>query len=603
VRWWPLVAVAVLAAALRWFRIDAQSLWYDEGISAFQLTRSFPDIVRAAALDTHPPGYYWTLKAWADLFGGSELGLRSLSAFWGVVCVVLTYLLGRRLFQNGLIALVGALLLAVAPLAVYYAQEVRMYTQVTALGLLAVYGYVLRRWWLYALAAVATLYSQYLGAALLIAANVHAVLWWRSLSRREWMWWLGANALVALAFVPWLPTFVDQQSHALNTRPRTPLGLALDSFTALGGGIVKDDAFLLGGMLLVGLAVLGLLAALVRRGSGELRAATLLGLLWVLPLGLVLALGLRSGLFEVRYLLLSLPGMLLLAAVGLVQVARHPLAIGAVAGLVMLPAALALRHQYFDPALARDDYRGLVAEILRDAEPTDAVVLSAPNQTEVFGYYYKGPLPTIGLPAQRPIDPADTEARLAAIKSEYRRVWLVSWAMPEADPRGVISTWLAANGFAATHQWYGSVQLALVGFGTADAPTTRVDAAFDNGIVLDAFRQAPSAPHPGDTLALTLVWRASQGPTAQRWKVFTHILDADSRVVAQRDAEPVDNLRPTTTWARGEQIEDNYGLALPETLPPGEYTLEIGMYDGDTRAKLTTGGDHVILAKIRVDPG
>jgi len=44
-------------------------------------------------------------------------------------------------------------------------------------------------------------------------------------------------------------------------------------------------------------------------------------------------------------------------------------------------------------------------------------------------------------------------------------------------------------------------------------------------------------------------------------------------------------------------------LALPETLPPGEYTLEIGMYDGDTRAKLTTGGDHVILAKIRVDPG
>ena len=66
--WLPLVAVAVLAAALRFFRIDAQSLWYDEGISAFQLTRTFSEILRAAALDTHPPLYYWTLKAWADVF-------------------------------------------------------------------------------------------------------------------------------------------------------------------------------------------------------------------------------------------------------------------------------------------------------------------------------------------------------------------------------------------------------------------------------------------------------------------------------------------------------------------------------------------------------
>ena len=65
-RWVFPLGIAALAAALRWFRIDAQSLWYDEGISAHQLTRSFPDIVGAAALDTHPPLYYETLKAWAE---------------------------------------------------------------------------------------------------------------------------------------------------------------------------------------------------------------------------------------------------------------------------------------------------------------------------------------------------------------------------------------------------------------------------------------------------------------------------------------------------------------------------------------------------------
>ena len=61
------MGVAALAAALRWFRIDAQSLWYDEGISAHQLTRSFAEILNAAAMDTHPPLYYWTLKAWAEI--------------------------------------------------------------------------------------------------------------------------------------------------------------------------------------------------------------------------------------------------------------------------------------------------------------------------------------------------------------------------------------------------------------------------------------------------------------------------------------------------------------------------------------------------------
>ena len=49
-RWLPPLAIILVAAALRWFRIDAQSLWYDEGISAHQLTRSFPEIVRVAGL-------------------------------------------------------------------------------------------------------------------------------------------------------------------------------------------------------------------------------------------------------------------------------------------------------------------------------------------------------------------------------------------------------------------------------------------------------------------------------------------------------------------------------------------------------------------------
>ena len=589
----PLLGVAALAAALRWFRIDAQSLWYDEGISAHQLTRSFPEILRAAALDTHPPLYYWALKAWSEVFGQSELALRSLSALCGLAAVVLTFLIGRRLF-GPLAGLLGALLLAVAPLAVYYSQEVRMYAMVSALGLLAVYAHTRRKFVLYAIAGLATLYTQYLGIAVLLALNLHAALF-LTRSRGTWLRWGAANAAIAIGFLPWLPTFVDQQSHALNVSPRTAIGLTTRTLTAYGGGIAQSEVFLWGGVLLVVLAAVGV--AIYRQWD----ALTLALLNWLVPLGLVIGLGLRSGLFEVRYLVLGLPGLCLLAGLGMTKLVPKPLVMAPL-GLAVAPAAMGLSAQYFDPALARDDYRGLVAAIQRDARPNDAIVLVAPNQVEVFGYYYTGPLPMVGLPAQRPIDPDDAVRRLEAIRSAHERIWLVSWAMVEADPKGVIASWFADKGFQATHNWYGSVQLALVGFGSPPSRTVGLDAELDNGIVLDGYRIGTLTLRPGETLDLTLVWKAAHGPTADRWKVFTHLLDSGSIVVAQRDAEPLDNLKPTTSWERGETIQDNYGISIPPTLPAGSYTLEIGMYDGDTRSIIAGYGDHLVLGTVQVLP-
>ena len=547
--------------------------------------------MRASALDTHPPLYYWSLKAWGDVFGSSELALRSLSAVWGLVAVVLTFLIGKRLFGT-LQGTLAALLLAVAPLAVYYSQEVRMYAQVTALGLLATYAYARRNDWLYALAGLASLYTQYLGIAFLIALNAHAIVWFRTRQQKEWLTWLAANAVIAVGFLPWLPTFIDQQSHALNTSPRNVLGLTQETFTAYGGGVAHSDIFLWAGVLLVVLACVGFAL------SRDLESASLCLLIWLLPLGLVVALGLKSGLFEVRYLVLGLPGLLLLTAVGAARIVPRQLVLAPV-GLALAPAIIGLSAQYFDPSLARDDYRGLVADIEREARPTDAVVLVAPNQTEIFGYYYHGELPMIGLPAQRPIDPQDTTQRLDAIRSRYERVWLVSWAQAEADPKGLIAGWLADNGFQATHQWYGSVQLALIGFAPA-ATTRKVDAALDNGVVLDAYRIASWSLKPGETLDLTLVWRAAKGPTTDHWKVFTHLLDSASEVVAQRDAEPGDNLRPTTSWQRGEQIQDNYGIEIPSDLPSGTYTLEVGMYDGDKRSVFDGQSDHLVLGQVQI---
>jgi hypothetical protein len=619
-RWLEYVALAgvlAVAAGLRLYRLDAQSLWYDEGISAYQLTRDFLGILQAAAGDTHPPLYYWTLKVWSGAFGLSEWGLRSLSAVGGVATVLLTWVIGRALLGAGA-ALLAALLLAVSPLAVYYSQETRMYGLVPALALSAVWLGV--RWlrsgrsgWtaslgLYPVVAAAALYTQYLGAMMLAALNLAVV---PALLRqpRRLVTWLTAQAAVAMLFAPWLPTFVEQLTQrSLNTSPRTASNLLVQASAAVSFGPFADASGLqISALILPSLAALGV--ALMRRSA---TMALLLGLLALVPLAGVLGMGLRNGLFEVRYLVLALPGLTLLAGAALAGLAVNRLRLLSLlaAGLLfalLVPSVAALARQYFDPATFRDDYRGLARDIQAHAREGDAVVLDAGNQWEVFSFYYAGPASVYRLPERRPIDLASTRARLDEIRQRHKRVWMVLWASREGDPSGFIEDWFSANAFQGSHTWYGTVQLLLYAFPSSGDPgRVPLDVVLDNGARILAFTLQDARAAPGETVGLTLYWRAER-PIQERYKVFTQLLNAEPSVVAQRDSEPVGTLRPTPTWQVGEEIPDNYGIVLPADVPPGHYALIVGMYDSDSGRRPAIRdvsgrplGDHLVLGQVEV---
>ncbi|MEM4723700.1 MAG: glycosyltransferase family 39 protein [Candidatus Hadarchaeum sp.] len=88
-----LISILLLALSLRLFRIEAQSLWNDEGTSVALAARDLGAITRGAANDIHPPLYYYVLHLWIKLFGNSELSVRSLSALLGTALVLLTFVL------------------------------------------------------------------------------------------------------------------------------------------------------------------------------------------------------------------------------------------------------------------------------------------------------------------------------------------------------------------------------------------------------------------------------------------------------------------------------------------------------------------------------
>ena len=253
----------------------------------------------------------------------------------------------------------------------------------------------------------------------------------------------------------------------------------------------------------------------------------------------------------------------------MVRVGRHPAVATLLALVALAPAALGLSAAVLrsDACPRRLSRPGRVDRAARLDRPTRSScrrrTRSRSSTTTTTGRCR----PSACRPSGRSTRPTRSSA-WTRIKAHYDRIWLVSWAMSEADPNGVISDLAGRKRLSGDAP---VVRLGAAGAGRLRAgqrADQKVDAALDNGIVLDGYRLASRTLKPGETLALTLVWRAAGGPTLDRWKVFTHLLDSGSKVVAQRDAEPADNLRPTTSWKRGEQIEDNYGIAVPDDLPP-----------------------------------
>jgi 4-amino-4-deoxy-L-arabinose transferase-like glycosyltransferase len=121
--------------------------------------------------------------------------------------------------------------------------------------------------------------------------------------------------------------------------------------------------------------------------------------------------------------------------------------------------------------------------------------------------------------------------------------------------------------------------------------------------------RADASYRPGDIVYLQLWWRAT-GKSDRNWTVFTHLLGParpdGNRVWAGRDAQPGQGSVPTTAWAPGDLILDEYQLQLPPDAPPGDYEIEIGLYDpAENGARSITtspaGLDHLTLGTIKVE--
>ena len=80
----------------------------------------------------------------------------------------------------------------------------------------------------------------------------------------------------------------------------------------------------------------------------------------------------------------------------------------------------------------------------------------------------------------------------------------------------------------------------------------------------------------GDRFSLSLYWKA-QRPLEINYQSFVHVLDANGRLVAQSDHLNPGSF-PTRRWGLEKYVRDEHLLTLPPDLPPGSYTLTVGLW-------------------------
>ena len=107
-----------------------------------------------------------------------------------------------------------------------------------------------------------------------------------------------------------------------------------------------------------------------------------------------------------------------------------------------------------------------------------------------------------------------------------------------------------------------------------------------------------------DQIQVDLYWQAMQKPDFD-YSAFVHLVDAGGQLITQDDQGIGQSMSYLPTqWMAGDLVIDEHRLAIPNSLPPGEYQLRVGIYNWSNGNRLPAiaqgqpAGDFVVIDEI-----
>jgi mannosyltransferase len=627
-------ALILFALALRLFHLGTQDIWWDEARNIFTAGRPLAQIASAKELDIHPPFYFYLLHFWTALAGTSEFAVRFLSLWFGVATVALAYRLGVYVTDRHVGWWVG-FLVALSPLFVDEAQQTRMYTLVIFLSTLSIYLLLRatntqkRTYWIgYVLAAAASFYVHYSFIYILAAQNLYLALelvmrWrhghWRhdELPRSFFLRWAGSQLAIAFLYIWQVPNILRQlqiYGNAGMTPPSLRQYVSDLAQAFLVGQKVDVNRIQIAELAIVAALVLALIGVLFRRRAGlTTHNAGMLAIWCAVPLIAYFVVLQKSPQFTPRYIMIAALPFYFLLALALAELSRRTIALGGLSALLLFGSfAGAWQSMYFSPAFLNDDTRGLAQFISTTATKDDIVAIDVPFP---FDYYYHGAAPAQYLF----VDIHTTADVLTRLTQGRKRIFFISWYKSDTDPRGFVPYLLdkyAVFSGARAFRGYNVVWYQLPGdpqFALAPPPQPAAQ-VFGDQLALKGFAfggvVTASTPDPdqarvaaGSKAWIALWWAIAQ-PVQKNYKVSIQLTDAKGNNVAQDDRMLINDRHFRTSLWRPDDLAINvYTPMVGAGVAPGDYTLNVIVYEPESGAVLGTGtGGAFPLGKVRVVP-
>jgi uncharacterized membrane protein len=632
-------SLTFLGFVLRLYRIGYQSIWWDEAYSVHVAEGGLEAVLDlpASIAWNHPPLHYGLLTGWTRLAGFSELSIRYLSLFFGLLLVPTAYHVARRLFDRPT-GLATMAVVALSPLYVTYSQEARVYALLPLLYLLLCYALyrleprprsqaelggrnAFSRPWLGLIVVEALiLYSHFIGALGVLYANLFLLTRWlrrRGLSLRVW---IGSQALVVLAVAPWVWNvaghwdYVRSQVGIQEWQAVSPNLTAFIRriwlFTVSGNLAAAGDHLLLRTSAVL-LALLGAVALLLacladdkRRRTGAMLAHGLVPLVFCFAFWQVWPQA------QPRYtLVFSIPIFIAVGrALAVLSIGRvdQRLMAALLIGSLALVFGTGLYVQYFDEQFHKDDARG-AADYLSEMATAQDVILIGPDDYAV-SYYYKGPA-TVVMARDEPR--AGKVQQLGEVTVGKQRFFLVHWDPSKADLHGLRPFLLERAGQLEAWRSFRGLDVHVYALAGPTGPIpdlARTHARFGPLLLRGGAYEASVASD--NAVAIALRWQLVE-PASVPYKVVVMLADSGGYRLSSADVLLLDEAGlPTHLWPVGAETTNFYVLPVPVGTPPLPHRLVAGVYDANTLARLSLSesgggvrGQNLVLGDVKLLPG
>ena len=577
-----LAALVGIAFVLRLYKLDAVPLRGDEAFAVRYWAGPPLDVLRNLAdWEPHPFGTFLSFWAWESAAGDSEFAMRYLPLLGNLIGVAAVAALARRLFHDDRTACLAAFLWAINPFLIWHAQDVRNYALWASFSPLAMWLFLRavdfnrpRDWVLYVLAEILALNTFFLEAFFLPVQALYLLLRHRSrpVARRALFAW----AALAVLLIPWFIQiwFLSGSGYEGNTERSAPLRL----FSWFLPTLLTGDRLALPWNVYLYLALAFSFAVLLVR---EMRERWLLA--WIaVPALFLLVTATRTSIFDPRYLIAITPALLLaLARTVTLPTPRRIRIVGFSLALIPVLGLSTLLTYYRGDHPKSGDWPALAAYLTSRARPGDLIVQTMADPA--FGYYYHGSADETSLESG-----VSASAQLISEVNYYRTIWLIGRS-PDAET--YLSDHMQQVSFD-TLRGFSMMQFRRWEPSPSEIETP-ADVTFGDLVRLRGY--TIQGPDSGSrSITLLLYWEPLK-QAALDYKIFVHLIGPphpDTPLWDQDDHFPLFGATSTQTWEIGGLLRDPYHLLADPTLTlaPASYTIEVGLYDPATNARLLDSG-------------